>query len=170
MYLEGFRGTNKLFLLEFSMPHTLAPAPNGNDQPAIWLLNARIPYTAQYHRCNCWASGCGEFDVFEVLAAGGDKVKTAWRSGPGGGGGGGGGDMNYFERPAEGEVVRVAVVLDGERDEISVEVLGKGGKGEFPARMEVDLELGVGKGVVGGAAVVLGQGGRAEVGEASLFD
>lgn len=38
--------------------------------PAIWLLNAHIPRTSQYSNnvnCSCWRSGCGEFDVFEVM-------------------------------------------------------------------------------------------------------
>lgn len=32
------------------------------DMPAVWMLNANIPRTAQYgpKGCSCWESGCGE--------------------------------------------------------------------------------------------------------------
>ncbi|AAS52555.2 AEL130Cp [Eremothecium gossypii ATCC 10895] len=72
---HGFAGATKMFLFEFEMPaETLAPHPKFEfyDLPAIWLLNARIPRTAQYPNnadCSCWASGCGEFDVFEAMNA-----------------------------------------------------------------------------------------------------
>ncbi|KAG7292614.1 hypothetical protein NEMBOFW57_002649 [Staphylotrichum longicolle] len=133
---KGFAGPSKIFLLEFSMPHdtTVPQNPNttpttppgnttttgtGNDQPAIWLLNARIPHTAQYHACNCWRTGCGELDVFEVLAPGGDRVSTsvhAAYAGPNGGGGGVG-DANYFARPVDKDApVRVACTLKHKRD------------------------------------------------------
>jgi hypothetical protein len=61
----GFGGTSKLFLLEFSMPSAAQP-----DMPAIWFLNGQIPRVGQYLPGNCWASGCGEMDIFEVLANG----------------------------------------------------------------------------------------------------
>ena len=38
--------------------------------PAIWLLNDHIPRTSQYPtnpNCSCWNTGCGEFDIFEVM-------------------------------------------------------------------------------------------------------
>lgn len=117
------------------MPHnTTSRTPNsssskspGNDQPAIWLLNARIPYTAQYHACSCWASGCGEVDVFEVLSPGGDKATTTVRASYAGG------DPNYFARPVDvGKPARVAVVFDGAKGEVSVQVLGATSQGEFP--------------------------------------
>lgn len=69
---HGFGGTVKMFLFEFEMP----TEPNKNnsnifyDMPAIWLLNAKIPRTSQYSsnpNCSCWNSGCGEYDIFEVM-------------------------------------------------------------------------------------------------------
>lgn len=72
---EGFAGTYKMFLFEFTMP-TETKENNTSydyyDLPAIWLLNARIPRTSQYpsnENCSCWASGCGEFDIFESMNA-----------------------------------------------------------------------------------------------------
>ncbi|EMG50039.1 PGA52 GPI-anchored protein 52 [Candida maltosa Xu316] len=69
---HGFYGTTKMFLFEFQMPNetnTDSSISNFN-LPAIWLLNAHIPRTAQYSNnvnCSCWRSGCGEFDIFEVM-------------------------------------------------------------------------------------------------------
>lgn len=69
---HGFGGTVKMFLFEFEMP----TEPNKNnsntfyDMPAIWLLNAKIPRTSQYSsnpNCSCWNSGCGEYDIFEIM-------------------------------------------------------------------------------------------------------
>ena len=47
------------------MPNTAQP-----DQPAIWFLNGQIPRVGQYLTGNCWSSGCGEMDIFEVLSNG----------------------------------------------------------------------------------------------------
>ncbi|KAK0657400.1 putative TOS1-like glycosyl hydrolase-domain-containing protein [Cercophora newfieldiana] len=107
---EGFPSVSgsRLILIDFSMPH--APLAGGgaqSDMPAIWLLNARIPLTGQYHACSCWKSGCGEFDVFETLSPGSDKAKSTFHSVFRGG------DSNYFERPVKG-TVRVVVGFDGE--------------------------------------------------------
>ncbi|KAK6465162.1 protein precursor [Scheffersomyces coipomensis] len=68
---HGFFGTTKMFLFDFQMPNeTSVPDWTANyNMPAIWLLNANIPRTAQYSsnvNCSCWRSGCGEFDIFEV--------------------------------------------------------------------------------------------------------
>ena len=132
--LEGFDGADKTFLLEFSMPHDpagLAAAGIANhDMPAVWLLNARIPYTVQYHSCNCWRTGCGEFDVFEVLSSGNTKAKSTIHSKNGGG------DSNYFNWPVAG-TIRVAVVYDSTSESITVSVLENGAltSGEFPESM-----------------------------------
>ncbi|KAH6650241.1 putative TOS1-like glycosyl hydrolase-domain-containing protein [Chaetomium tenue] len=135
---KGFAGASKIFLLEFSMPHTTAPpAPgtntttSGYDQPAIWLLNARIPYTAQYHTCSCWPTGCGELDLFEVLSPGLNKAMSTVRATYAGG------DPNWFERPVDVEKpVRLAVVFDGEGGKGRVEIVVLGwGKGAFPGEV-----------------------------------
>lgn len=69
---HGFYGDVKMFLFEFKMPNetTASKSISNYNMPAIWLLNAHIPRTAQYAmdvNCSCWRSGCGEFDIFEVL-------------------------------------------------------------------------------------------------------
>ncbi|CAH2355468.1 GPI-anchored protein 52 [[Candida] railenensis] len=70
---HGFYGTTKMFLFEFQMPteSTLTKEEvSAYNMPAIWLLNAQIPRTSQYPTnsyCSCWSSGCGEFDIFEVM-------------------------------------------------------------------------------------------------------
>ncbi|SPQ18636.1 ae76cd03-b6bf-497b-81d4-32f3bc7c4049 [Thermothielavioides terrestris] len=158
---KGFPGRDKIFLLEFSMPHdnstttTTANTTTASttdflaDQPAIWLLNARIPHTAQYHACNCWASGCGEVDVFEVLSPGGDKATTSVHAAdPRSGGGPGGWD--YFARPVDvGRPARVAVVFDGARARVAVRVLGEEGgakellDGAFPDALTAEVVEGL---------------------------
>ncbi|RLV93632.1 GPI-anchored protein 52 [Spathaspora sp. JA1] len=69
---HGFFGTTKMFLFKFTMPNETKSAWDvaNYNMPAIWLLNAQIPRTAQYSNdvnCSCWRSGCGEFDIFEVM-------------------------------------------------------------------------------------------------------
>ena len=61
--VDGFDGTDKVFLFEFMMP--MDPSSHGkyeSDMPAIWMLNAQIPRTTQYgpSTCSCWVTGCGE--------------------------------------------------------------------------------------------------------------
>lgn len=116
---EGFAGGDKTFLFEFQMPHDQSPAGEQTDVPALWLLNAKIPLTGQYSGCSCWKSGCGEFDVFEVLHSGSTKCKSTFHSTFLGG------DSNYFERPVE-ETVKVAVVFDSGSRSVSVKVLDAG--------------------------------------------
>jgi hypothetical protein len=69
---HGFYGTTKMFLFEFKMPNETSTdtSMSNFNMPAIWLLNAHIPRTSQYSNnvnCSCWRSGCGEFDIFEVM-------------------------------------------------------------------------------------------------------
>lgn len=69
----GFYGTTKMFLFEFEMPRETKKNSSSfsyYDLPAIWLLNDHIPRTSQYPtngNCSCWSSGCGEYDIFEVM-------------------------------------------------------------------------------------------------------
>ena len=69
----GFGGVTKMFLFEFTMPTETAKNSSAfeyYDMPAIWLLNDHIARTSQYPtnaNCSCWASGCGEYDIFEVM-------------------------------------------------------------------------------------------------------
>jgi hypothetical protein len=68
---HGFDGADKVFFFEFDMPTDNSGSMNA-DMPAIWLLNAQVPRCGQYvaSECSCWTSGCGEFDIFEVLTTG----------------------------------------------------------------------------------------------------
>lgn len=112
---EGFGSANKVFVFRFSMPHDGDARGFNADMPALWLLNARIPRTAQYHACSCWRSRCGEADVFEVLAPGDDKCKSTLHVA------GGAGSSDWFRRPVDGAVV--AVVLHGRSASLSIRVL-----------------------------------------------
>ena len=116
--IEGFAGSKKIFVFEFSMPHDVTPNPKNDpeldfndDMPAIWALNSRIPRTSQYvlgtSSCSCWSSGCGELDLFEVLKDATPMCKTHFHSKQGAGGG----DPNYFPRP-EGGSVKYAVYFN----------------------------------------------------------
>ncbi|SCU87467.1 LADA_0E04170g1_1 [Lachancea dasiensis] len=70
---HGYGGATKMFLFDFEMPtETQSNSSSFDyfDMPAIWLLNDQISRTSQYPtdaNCSCWASGCGEFDIFEVM-------------------------------------------------------------------------------------------------------
>lgn len=65
---QGFSGVQRAVFFKFTMPHTSA-ASGGYywDLPAIWSLNALISNTGQFSGNNCWQSGCGEFDILEVV-------------------------------------------------------------------------------------------------------
>ncbi|KAI9810055.1 MAG: target of Sbf [Phylliscum demangeonii] len=116
---HGFRGANKVFLLEFQMPHQAGPAgaPN-SDMPAAWALNAKIPRTGQYvsEQCSCWKSGCGEFDVFEVLDAGDTRCKSTVHSNHGLG------YSDYFDRPVD-RPVKAAVLFMGSANKAHIKIL-----------------------------------------------
>ncbi|EAA35811.1 hypothetical protein NCU07500 [Neurospora crassa OR74A] len=125
---KGFPGSARVFLFEFSMPDE--PQHNGDDgnKPAIWLLNSRIPNTAQYFSCNCWLSGCGELDVFEVLAPGQTKALSTFHLGDNGKSAG---DANYFQRPTGGPI-KVALVMDATKGgTVSIKNMGASDGGRF---------------------------------------
>lgn len=86
------------------MPHD-SPSPAGlaPDAPAIWLLNSQITRTDQYG-CSCWQSGCGEFDLFEVLTRGDERMKSTLHDAQSLG------SSDYFTRPTGGSV-KAAVVM-----------------------------------------------------------
>jgi Putative TOS1-like glycosyl hydrolase (DUF2401) len=114
---HGFDGANKVFLLEFDMPMTGADGWN-KDMPAAWILNAQIPNTVQYGKaeCSCWESGCGEWDIFEVLDSGNTRCKSTIH------GNISGGDSHYFDRPVD-STVKVAVIFDGDKSAGHIVVL-----------------------------------------------
>ncbi|KAK1810228.1 target of Sbf [Friedmanniomyces endolithicus] len=108
---HGFDGPSKAFFFEFGMPttgETAASIYDPVDMPAIWSLNALIPRTLQYGAadCSCWTSGCGEFDLFEVLAPGDERMKSTLH------GNIAGGDSDYFARPSSGTKKAVMVLYE----------------------------------------------------------
>ncbi|KAL8933434.1 MAG: hypothetical protein Q9211_005786 [Gyalolechia sp. 1 TL-2023] len=115
---HGFAGDQKLFLMEFSMPATGKTGFNG-DMPGIWLLNAQIPLTSQYGtnpECSCWTSGCGEFDLFEVLDTGDFRCKSTLHMAPAGG------SSDYFQRPKD-KTIKAAVLLQGSNESAHIQIL-----------------------------------------------
>ncbi|KAL9130502.1 MAG: hypothetical protein Q9217_001322 [Psora testacea] len=118
---HGFGGSHKVFLLEFSMPLTGKSGFNG-DMPAIWLHNAQIPLTSQYGTnpdCSCWTSGCGEFDLFEVLDQGDMRCKSTLHMAPAGG------SSDWFQRPTN-ETITAAVVFAGKSEVAVIRMLDDG--------------------------------------------
>lgn len=124
---RGFGGDTKMFLFEFSMPKEESGSGFNQDMPAVWFLNAQIPRTVQYgpKSCSCWATGCGEFDVFEVLDSGNNKLTNHLHSGQGSNDGqhGGGGSNDYFDRPTDG-TLKAAVIFDGDDGGITITKVG----------------------------------------------
>lgn len=112
---HGFAGASKIFVFEFSMPSDNSGSGFNQDMPAVWLLNAKIPRTLQYGQadCSCWSTGCGEFDLFEILSAGSDKLITHIHDGQGGG------TQDYFQRPTSG-TLKAAVVFNGDDKTIHI--------------------------------------------------
>lgn len=113
---HGFDGAQKAFFFEFQMPlDGNTDADTNGDMPAIWLLNAQIPRTLQYGKaaCSCWTTGCGEFDIFEVLAPGDLRCKSTLH------GNVAGGDSDYVVRPT-GSTIKAAVILNGSNIHIKV--------------------------------------------------
>ena len=89
------------------------------DMPAIWLMNAQIPLTSQYGTnpdCSCWTSGCGEFDLFEILDTGNFRCKSTLHMAPAGG------CSDYFERPIK-NTIKVAVVFAGINETASIHIV-----------------------------------------------
>jgi Putative TOS1-like glycosyl hydrolase (DUF2401) len=113
-----------IFLLEFTMPRDSSTGFNV-DMPAIWYLNAQIPRTLQYGnaQCSCWTTGCGEFDVFEVLSTGSDYMTTTLHTWQGTGTQyGGGGCSDYTERPLTG-TMKAAVIFDPATMQMNIVVI-----------------------------------------------
>lgn len=110
------------------MPHTAA------DMPAIWIENTRVPYTQQYGACSCWDSGCGEWDIFEILHAGKEKAEITFHLDPPAG------DANWMQRPVDQNApIKVAVWFDPvDGGTASVKVLGRSDGGEFGGQLSGD--------------------------------
>ena len=100
------------------MPKGAASGFNA-DMPAIWLMNAQIPLTSQYGTnpdCSCWISGCGEFDLFEILDTGDFRCKSTLHMAPAGG------SSDYFQRPYT-NTVKAAVVFTGSSETASIHII-----------------------------------------------
>lgn len=133
------------------MPHQPNAAGAQADMPSLWMLNARIPYTMQYGQCSCWDSGCGEFDIFEVLSPGDSKCKSSLHSVVNGG------DSNYFNRPAAG-TIKVAVVFDSASSTVTTRVLDNSTEfsDSLTAAQVLALRQGPGPGGLGSSLFQLG--------------
>lgn len=95
------------------MPADSAGGANGN-MPAIWALNVEIPLATQYGpaQCSCWNTGCGEFDMFEVLTDNKDLLTTHYHSDQGTNNQyGGGGTSDALARPYS-STIKTAVVFN----------------------------------------------------------
>ncbi|KAM5355463.1 hypothetical protein ACJ41O_002109 [Fusarium nematophilum] len=112
---KGFAGANKVFLFHFKMPLDGDRGFNG-DMPALWALNARIPRTMQYGDCSCWTTGCGEADIYEVLASGDTKCKSTFHLKNGAG------SSDYFDRPVD-KYIKVATVFDERTSSVAIKEL-----------------------------------------------
>lgn len=115
---HGFAGANKIFVFEFQMPQASDSETFNYDMPAIWLLNAKIPRTLQYGNsaCSCWATGCGEFDIFEILSSNSDKLISHLHDGQNASGAssyGGAGSADYFARPYDSTMKAAVIFKDG---------------------------------------------------------
>ena len=122
---KGFStSTDVVFLLEFMMPR--APGSGFNvDMSAAWFLNAQIPRTLQYGNaaCSCWISGCGEWDVFEILSAGSDFLTSTLHTWQGTGTQfGGGGCPDYIERPLT-SYMKAAIIMSAATKKMNIVVL-----------------------------------------------
>ncbi len=115
---DGFEGSEKVFLFEFSMPDT-GKTGFAADMPAIWVLNAQVPRTSQYGTntdCSCWTSGCGEFDLFEILDSGNSRCKSTLHMEPAGG------SSDWLRRPTGGSIT-AAMVIGGSSEVAAIRVL-----------------------------------------------
>lgn len=66
-----------------------------------------------------WTSGCGEFDLFEVLDSGNFRCKSTLHMAPAGG------SSDWFQRPMGGSIT-AAVVIAGKHEVAAIRVLGEG--------------------------------------------
>jgi|SRR5271163_2034099 len=88
------------------------------DIPAIWTLNAQIPRTLQYgdEACSCWASGCGELDIVEVLSPGLIQCKSTIHTNTPAG------DSDYITRPTNSPM-KLAVIFRSISSAAHIQVL-----------------------------------------------
>lgn len=122
---KGFStATDVVFLVNFQMPRDSGSGFNV-DMSAAWFLNAQIPRTLQYGSaaCSCWTSGCGEFDVFEILSTGSNFLTTTLHTWQGTGTEyGGGGCSDYINRPLT-SYMSAAIIFDAATSQFVITVI-----------------------------------------------
>ncbi|KAI9747659.1 MAG: hypothetical protein M4579_007420 [Chaenotheca gracillima] len=121
---HGWEGEEKAFFFEFQMPDDGKTDMGANiapNMPSIWLLNAAIPRMQQYGNCSCWATGCGEFDLFEVLHPE-DNQKGKAKSTIHRAMSNSAGDSDYFARPFD-KSIKMAAVMRGSSQTAHINIL-----------------------------------------------
>ena len=126
MKSDGFGGKTKLFLAEYSMPKSGMKKggawDNFNpDMPSFWALNSKAVNAQQYGKCSCWKTGCGEWDIHEVLVPGADAGSVSVHMG-----------KDYavtahttIDRPSDDKkTMKIAAILT--KDSVHVQVLDDG--------------------------------------------
>ncbi|OLL22439.1 Protein TOS1 [Neolecta irregularis DAH-3] len=103
---HGFKPEDSIFIVELLMPHDNVNSPINNDMPAFWMLNSRIADCGQYSPSSCWDTGCGEFDILEVLDPGNERCTSHLHIAQGGAStngkiSGGGGSPDWIARPVQ---------------------------------------------------------------------
>ncbi|EDO15351.1 hypothetical protein Kpol_457p2 [Vanderwaltozyma polyspora DSM 70294] len=122
---HGFSGSDKMFVFEFSMPDDTSgnTGVENYNMPAIWFLNAKVPRTMQYGQseCSCWSSGCGEFDIFEIITSSSNELQNDIhdQQGSPGSAQGGGGTSGTFSRP-KSQTMKGAVIFNGDDSTIHI--------------------------------------------------
>ncbi|EXJ53513.1 uncharacterized protein A1O5_13289 [Cladophialophora psammophila CBS 110553] len=90
-----------------SLSYASADNSAGSASP-VTLADTLIGDNSEFYgNCSCWDSGCGEFDIFEVLDSGGQKCKSTWHNAHAKG------DSNWIQRPITG-TQKAAVIFDGD--------------------------------------------------------
>lgn len=98
-----------MFMVEFQMPMSGSSDGFNPDMPAFWLLNSKIVNTQQYDACSCWKSGCGEWDIHEVLTKGAKQGSASMHMGKNFAGT----PSETFKRPVGKTMKMAAIVSNG---------------------------------------------------------
>ncbi|MCJ1320251.1 target of Sbf [Xylographa vitiligo] len=105
---HGWNGADKVFMIEIEMPLSGQRGYLNADMPAFWLLNTQIVNQQQYGKCSCWATGCGEWDIHEILEAGATTGYASMHMG-----------SNYAGTPPQGlprptsGTIKIAAIVSG---------------------------------------------------------
>lgn len=133
--VRSFRG-NLFRLGTTTLVATLLPkarSPIGLLNHLITQLNCPQRNHADSSTSHSWTSGCGEFDLFEVLDSGNFRCKSTLHMAPAGG------SSDWFQRPTGGSIT-AAVVIAGEHEVAAIRVLDGGQS--FDATLSEDVVSG----------------------------